>query len=158
MSHIAIVDTCVFLNVLDVPGFNQDRHDIILELETFITEGRSNLLLPFIAIIEAGNHIAQLADGGARRLHGQTFVAQVQAALSGDAPWTPTRLVDLSSWAGWLETYPDCAMRGLGLGDLSIVKEWEAACERHPLYRVHIWTIDHHLKGYDRPAHRWIEE
>ena len=154
MSHVALVDTCVFLNVLDVPGFNQQRREILTDLSAFVASQSINLLLPFAAMLETGNHIAHVSDGGLRRKFAGLFVQQVQAALSGDAPWTPTQTVDLSEWANWLAEYPDRAMAKMGLGDLSIIKEWEAACARHPNYRVRIWSIDGHLTGYDRPAQR----
>ena len=64
MSGIVIVDTSVFLNVLDVPGFNQDREADLARFRELIEAG-ANLLLPIAAIFEAGNHIAQLADGAA---------------------------------------------------------------------------------------------
>lgn len=152
MSHIALVDTCVFLNVLDVPGFNQSRQAIIGELAGIIQAQSTNLLLPFAAMLETGNHIAHVSDGRLRRKYAKFFVEQVQSALAGDAPWTPTQTVDLSDWNQWLSEYPDRAAQEIGLGDLSIIKEWEAACARHPTYRVRIWTIDGHLSAYDRPA------
>ena len=34
--------------------------------------------------------------------------------------------------------------------DLSIVKEWDRACRRHPHRRVFIWALDQHLTSYDR--------
>ena len=58
MLDIVIVDTSVFLNVLDVPGFNQDREADLARFRELIEAG-ANLLLPIAAIFEAGNHIAQ---------------------------------------------------------------------------------------------------
>lgn len=149
MPVVTIVDTCIFLNVLDVPAFNQHRDTILDELGRRITEGE-NLLLPFCAILEAGNHIAQLADGGNRRRYAEIFVTQVRAALEGATPWTPTHALTLEDLALWLGDYPDSAMREVGLGDLTIIREWEAACIRHPQYRVLIWSLDGGLTGYDR--------
>lgn len=62
MPPIVIVDTSVLLNVLDVPGFNQHRVDVLERFGEFV-EGAANLLLPIGAVFETGNHIAQL--GGA---------------------------------------------------------------------------------------------
>ena len=152
MPAIHLVDTSVLLNVLDVPGFNQDRTEVLSQLSSLIKEASSNLLLPFAAIIETGNHIAHLSDGGHRRRYAKIFVDSVLDALAGQAPWTPTQLVDLTDWAKWLHEFPDSAMAELGLGDLSILKEWNAACARHPQYRVRVWSLDDHLAGYDRPA------
>ncbi|OYX02662.1 MAG: hypothetical protein B7Z12_11690 [Caulobacter vibrioides] len=151
MRTVILVDTCIFLNVLDVPAFNQDRDATLTKLGQ-LARSDANLLLPFAAIVETGNHIAQLADGNQRRVYALKFVRQVQAAIAGEAPWTPTQSVDTETVGSWLNEFPDHAMRGIGLGDLSIIKEWEAACKRHPNYRVYIWSLDGGLTGYDRAA------
>ena len=149
MSGIVIVDTSVFLNVLDVPGFNQDREADLARFRELIDAG-ANLLLPIAAIFEAGNHIAQLADGQQRRRYAEAFRDRVREALAGQAPWTPIRLPDDRELADWLHDFPDSAMRGAGMGDLSIVKAWERTRTQHPARRVTIWSHDRHLAGYDR--------
>ena len=149
MSGIVIVDTSVFLNVLDVPGFNQDREADLARFRELIEAG-ANLLLPIAAIFEAGNHIAQLADGQQRRRYAEAFRDRVREALEGQAPWTPIRLPDDRELAGWLDEFPDSAMRGAGMGDLSIVKAWERTWAQHPARRVTIWSHYQHLAGYDR--------
>ena len=149
MSGIFIVDTSVFLNVLDVPGFNQDREADLARFRELIEAG-ANLLLPIAAIFEAGNHIAQLGGGQQRRRCAESFRDRVREALEGRAPWTPIRLPDDRELSEWLDSFPDSAMRGAGMGDLSIVKAWERTCVQHPTRRVTIWSHDQHLAGYDR--------
>ena len=149
MPGIVIVDTSVFLNVLDVPGFNQDREADLSRFNDFIEAGAS-LLLPIAAIFEAGNHIAQLASGQRRRRYAEAFRDRVREALAGQAPWTPIRLPDDRELVDWLDSFPDSAMRRAGMGDLSIVKAWERTCVQHPARRVSIWSHDQHLAGYDR--------
>lgn len=149
MSSIVIVDTSVFMNVLDVPGFNQDREADLARFRELIEAG-ANLLLPVAAIFEAGNHIAQLADGRQRRRCAEAFRDRVREALAGQAPWTPIRLPDDQELTDWLHDFPDSATRGAGMGDLSIVKAWERTCTQHPARRVTIWSHDQHLAGYDR--------
>lgn len=149
MSAVILVDTSVFLNVLDVPGFNQDRSDVLTTLQAYL-ETKANLLLLMAAVFEAGNHIAQLPDGRNRRSAAERFVYQLTRALDGDAPWVPTPLPNRDQLRAWLPIFPDSATRGEGLGDLSIIKEWTAACTRHPDRRVRIWSLDKHLTGYDR--------
>jgi hypothetical protein len=150
MSLIVIIDTTVFLNALDVPGFNQHRESVLTELETLIGQLSANLLLPLATIIETGNHIAHLADGRLRRGSALNFARQVKLAIIGSAPWSPTRPITGADLNEWLDRFPDMAMQGVGLADLGIVSEWELACELHPLRRVRIWSLDDHLKGYDR--------
>lgn len=151
MSEIVLIDTSVFLNMLDVPGFNQHRGQTFTELERLLGANAS-LLLPVAAIVETGNHIAQLADGNQRRAFAIKFCEQVHAAIAGTAPWRAMRVPDTLSLAGWLAEFPDHAMRGVGIGDLSIIRDWQATCERHAGYRVRVWSLDHGLEHCDRAA------
>jgi hypothetical protein len=50
-----------------------------------------------------------------------------------------------------LEAFPDSASQRIGMGDLSIKKEWEALCSQYRMSRVWIWTLDGDLAGHDRP-------
>lgn len=149
MSAIVLVDTSVLLNVLDVPGRNQERPDVIGALSQYIEAG-AHLLLPMAAIVETGNHIAHVSDGNQRRSAAHYFVAEIRKALSGEAPWRPMQFPYNEQVLEWLNHFPDFAMKGVGFGDLSIVKEWEATCARHPMSRVLIWSLDGDLQGYER--------
>ena len=74
MSSIVLVDTSVLLNVLDVPGRNQQRESVLDELGAFI-EAEDLLFIPMAAIIETGNHIAHMdGDGRLRRQAAERFV------------------------------------------------------------------------------------
>ena len=66
MSSIVLLDTSIFMNILDVPGFNQDRDDVLDRFGDMIQAG-DYFLLPMAAIRETGNHIAHLASGDVRR-------------------------------------------------------------------------------------------
>ena len=58
MSAIVLLDTSVYLNILDVPGWNQERDTILDEFE--IRVGDDDIfLLPMATIWETGNHIAK---------------------------------------------------------------------------------------------------
>ncbi len=149
MAHIVLVDTSIFLNILDVTGFNQNRNNTVKYFESLI-ENQADLLLPLASVFEAGNHIAQLSDGRQRREYAERFVRQVDSALTGNAPWVMTPLPDHGQLRRLVKDFPEHATGGAGMGDLTIIKEWEAACARHPRYRVSIWTLDGDLSGYDR--------
>lgn len=160
MSSIVLLDTSVFLNVLDVPGFNQDREDILQEFAEKIEDG-DHFLLPMATIWETGNHIAHLATGGLRRDHAERFVQQVVGAFDGEAPYRPTHFPDRAQLLDWIKAFPDYAMRnkspqkereGVSLSDLSIIKEWEITKHRHSMSRVLIWSLDEDLKWYDTQA------
>lgn len=145
------MDTTVFCNVLNVPGLNQDSEEVFSELETNISNG-DTLLLPMAAVIETGNHIAQLSGGSSRRKSAEKFCGQVMAAIDGTAPWTAMKFWESEQLRGWLGEFPDRAMQEVGMGDLSIIKDWERMCELQPGRRVRIWSLDSHLQGYDRDA------
>jgi hypothetical protein len=146
---ICLIDTSVFCNLLNVPNRNQQRIEARRQLGRYINAGVT-LLLPVTAIIETGNHIAQQGDGQARRQTAVRFARQVQQAIDGTAPWVPTPSLDLPVVRTYLDGFPEYAMRGIGMGDLSIIREFEHQCELHPLRHVFIWSYDQDLGGYDR--------
>lgn len=149
MPDVLIVDTSIFLNVLDIPNRNQRRREVFEEFRALGTSG-SVFLLPVATVVESGNHIARLPDGRLRRQYARRFCGDVQKALNGESPWSLAPLPDEHSVSLWLEGFPEAAMRKMGMGDHSIVKAWETACGNNPYRRVRIWALDGHLTGYDR--------
>jgi predicted nucleic acid-binding protein len=146
---ICLIDTSVFCNVIRVPNRDQHHAAVMARLKQLITD-KTTLLLPMAAVVETGNHIAQNGDGRERRQAAERFVNTVTEAMGGNAPWTPTPFLELASLQAWLAEYPDRAMSGLGLGDLTMVKEWERQCALHRGRRVFIWSLDKHLRTFDR--------
>lgn len=145
---IGIVDTTIFCEILQVPNKAQQPDATLAQLGDYIERGFI-LLLPMATIIETGNHIAQNGDGRQRRIIANRFVQEVRKAIGGQAPWTVTRPpFDPDDLKRYLDEFPDYAMRGTGLGDLSIIKEFERQCEFHPHGQVFIWSLDQHLRGY----------
>lgn len=151
MSAICLVDTSVFVEILRVPGMDNHYADVVAELEARLTRLES-LFLPMATILETGNHIGQHGDGRERRACAQRFVQQVGAALNGQSPFKPINFLEAKQLQAWLAEFPDHAGRGSGLGDLSIIHDWQRLCEQNPQRRVTIWSLDQHLAGYDRPA------
>jgi hypothetical protein len=158
MSAIVLLDTSVYLNVLDVPGFNQDRAAVLENFERSIQAG-DHFLLPLAAVWETGNHIADLGDGQTRRRYAEVLGADVARAFRGEVPYRATHFPERDEFLCWLGDFPDMVMRsksekkqreGVSLADLSIIKEWERNCDRHPMSRVLVWSLDGDLSGYDR--------
>ena len=158
MSDIVLLDTSVYLNVLDVPSCNQDRTAILREFEVSIDRG-DYFLLPLAVVWETGNHIADLGDGQTRRTFAQKLVADVTRAFKGDVPYRATHFPERDEFLSWLSDFPDMTMRnksewklreGASLADLSIIKEWERSCALHQMSRVRVWSLDGDLAGYDR--------
>jgi predicted nucleic acid-binding protein len=148
---IVLVDTSVFLNVLDAPGRNQDRPAVKDELRRLIEE-RATLLLPFVAIVETGNHIARLSNGGNRRRFARRFANEVRTAIEGKAPWVPTPTPTLSDIGTCLDRFPEAAKQGVEFADLSIIQEWERQRARFPFRRNRIWSLDGALVAHDTGA------
>lgn len=158
MSAIVLLDTSVYLNVLDVPGFNQDRDTILQTFQDCIQSG-DYFLLPLAAVWETGNHIADLPDGQTRRKYAESLNADVAKAFNGQAPYRATHFPERDEFLKWLGDFPDVVMRskserkqreGVSLADLSIIKEWERNCVLHSMSQVRIWSLDGDLAGYDR--------
>jgi hypothetical protein len=145
---IWIIDTSIFLNVLDVPQFNQNREEVLADFERKIN-AENSFLLPFTSIIETGNHIAQINNGNQRRQFAQKFVSQVTQALEGQAPWKPLAFPKEEQLKTWLSSFPDSAQAQKGLGDHMIIKQWEEQCEQFKAYSVRIWSMDGDLQGYE---------
>jgi hypothetical protein len=148
MPAVAIVDTSIFCNILDIPHMNSAKKKVMEELKEFLEHG-TTLLLPMAAVYETGNPIAQLSDGNNRRHYAEVFVNQVTKAIAGEAPWTVMQVPTTEEIGAWLSGFPDSAMRGAGMGDLSIIQEWQKFKRKVPDRRVFIWSLDSDLQGYD---------
>lgn len=160
MSAIVLLDTSIYLNVLDVPGFSQHRGDVLVEFRSAIDAG-DHFLLPLATVWETGNHVARLDNGGQRRKYAEAFVKDVSQAFNGKAPYRATHFPDRDEFLNWLADFPSYVVRsksankrreGVSLADLSLVKEWERTCALHPMSRVRIWSRDGDLAAYDRRA------
>ena len=149
MSAIVLVDTSILLNVVNVPGRNQQRAAVLETLKQRIVQS-DHLFIPLAAIIETGNHIAHVKEGGLRRQAAQRFSQTVDDALNDKAPWKPLNFPNHADLSVWLAAFPDSAMQQVGMGDLSIQKEWAQLCQTYPLRRVTIWSADSDLQGFDR--------
>ncbi|RVV99686.1 hypothetical protein EKE94_03110 [Mesobaculum littorinae] len=156
MSEVVLIDTSIFLNVLNVPGLNQDRVAILDEFEGRIKRG-DHFLLPMATIWETGNHISRLSTGGRRREFAETLAEQVRLALNGEVPFKATHFPDREEFLRWLMAFPEAAMRnksekktneGTSLADHSIVKEWERTVAQNPSRTVCIWSLDVDLSAY----------
>lgn len=148
MKAVAIVAPSIFCEFLNIPNMNSSKEEVFKEFERLVSNDTS-FLLPMAAVYETGNHIAQLPDGRNRRRFAQSFVKQVQKAINGDAPWQIIQVPTIAEIGMWLSQFPDGAMQGVGMGDISIIKEWEKAIKRTPYIRVFIWSLDKDLMGYD---------
>lgn len=150
MTAVCLVDTSVFVEILDVPGKAQQHGEVLNVLGEKIAAGET-LFLPMAAVLETGNHIGQNGDGRLRRTCAARFVEQVQLALDGGSPFKPISFLTHGDMRAWLSEFEDHATQGSGLGDLSIIHDWRRLCDQNPARRVYVWSFDGHLSAYDRP-------
>lgn len=148
MSAICLIDTSIFLEILNIPNKVTQNSKIIDLLEEKIKANES-LFLPMATILETGNHIAQNGDGNLRRQCANQFIIQVEKALKGESPFKPISFLKSEELQQWLTQFPDYAMQGVGLGDLSIIHDFNRFCQQNKGRRVYIWSLDKHLQNYD---------
>ncbi len=149
MTAVCLIDTSIFVEILNVPMKAQRHLETLQQLEQRI-HGRESLFLPMATILETGNHIGQNGDGVMRRNCAENFVQQVKAALAGRSPFKAISFLQEDEMHAWLLEFPEHAMRGSGLGDLSIIHDWKRLCSLNPARRVYIWSADNHLNAFDQ--------
>ena len=144
---IWLIDTSILCNILDLPGFNQDRTEILGEFENRISSG-DLFFLPFVVFIETGNHIAQLS-GNYKYEFAQKFVHLVKQALNSEAPFKPLRFPEKDELLRIIDEFPEFAGKGIGFGDFSIIEDWKDQTSKFMAYSVRIWSLDSGLQGYE---------
>lgn len=149
MRKVHFVDTSVLLNLLDVPNRNADAVQVKDELRLLV-QRKETIILPVASIIETGNHIAHVDDGRIRRGLAQKFGEFLRDTADGKAPW---RLSSLA-WGGetlhWFaDNFTDYASGEVGIGDLSIIHEFNTYLLKTPGVSARIWSTDGHMQGYD---------
>ena len=141
MGAICLIDTSIFLEVLNVPQ-KANQHKSIMKLLKEKIQAKETLFLPMATILETGNHIAQNGDGTQRRACANRFVEQVTKALNGRSPFIPISFLQPEDLQQWLMEFPDSAMQGRGLGDQTIIHDWQKLCAQNSGRRVYIWSLD----------------
>jgi len=156
MNSVCIIDTSVFLNLLNVPGKNQDKNSVNQSFVEYV-ELEVTFILPMATIIETGNHIAQNGNGGKRRATALRFCEAVKGAFNGDAPYKPSEFPSSAEVLSWIDTYPDLAgknkspyktLEGTSFGDLSIIEEYKKCVSRFSMSEIFIWSLDQDLQQY----------
>lgn len=150
MRAIVIVDSSVFSHLIEVAEntANSPRQLIHAEFRARAREG-DEFLLPIATIIETGNLVVR-GHGQERRETAQRYSTEVTRALDRESPFTTPRFFNDDELRSWLEDFPDRAMEGKGIGDVSLIEEWERLRRIDPRRRIRIWSYDRRdLEGYD---------
>lgn len=151
---VTFIDTSVLVEILGVPGKSQQSSTVRSELASRVASGES-MVLPTAAIIETGNHIAQLGDGRARRTLADRFATLLTATAIGEAPWVlhgarwdAALLTALCEGVRGAPGLVEMALQGVGVGDVSILAEASEYAARVAHVDVHIWTLEALLAAY----------
>lgn len=158
MAETVFLDTSVLLNLLDIPGKNSDRERAVAEFKRLALDAQVVLIIPVTAVIETGNHIAKLDDGGLRRQRAEQLCDWLRKAIDGTSPWGLSRaewdddtLRKLIDGHDSLPGLPDLAGQKVGAGDAAILHERRRFQERVDVpsgQPVRIWTYDNGLRAY----------
>ncbi|MFI0978902.1 hypothetical protein ACH4SP_18110 [Streptomyces sp. NPDC021093] len=153
--RVEFVDTSILCNLLEVPGKSQDREKVVEELKRKRGEDACDLLLPVTAVIETGNHIAQLPNGYDRRICAERFDAVLRMVVEGKAPWALNEVEwDAAHLSALLEggstgsSLVEHASNQLGCGDLNILIERDRYLARTSGVVAKVWTLDGLLSAY----------
>jgi len=163
MNTVCLIDTSVFLNLLNVPNCNDDKEEVCKSFMEY-TALDCTFILPMATILETGNHIAKNGDGGTRRKSAKRFCDSVKAAFNGEAPWKPSEFPKSREVMNWIDSFPDLAGQnksvtktgeGTSFADLSIIQDYKKCIKKFSMAEIFIWSLDSDLKFYQyRPQPR----
>lgn len=147
--NVKFIDTSVMLNLLSVPNMCQDAEKIKEQWKQNL-EAKDVLIMPVATMIETGNHIAHIANGKQRREIAGKFGEYLRKTANREAPWQLYGVKSTKEELLYLaENIEDFAMRGTGIGDMSIVYAYHRYIEEVPaIGTIMIWSTDTHMQGY----------
>lgn len=153
-SVVTFIDTSVLCNILDVPMMCEASAAVKTEASARLAAGE-RFVLPVTAVIETGNHIANVKQGD-RRAAAERFVGLIEAVRAGAANWVlheiewdTTFLAALCEGSTTGQPIVDLAGNGLlGAGDVAILVERARFQARSAHLDVRIWTLEATLGAY----------
>lgn len=147
--NIRFIDTSIMTNLLGVPNRCDKQQEIQAEF-TRAVEAAENLILPLATIIETGNHIAHINDGNIRRRIAEKFSEFIRLSLDNQAPWYyDSYELSKNDLLYMINHFPQKAMEQVGMGDISIITQYENFKEKNSAIGViMIWSEDTHLQMY----------
>lgn len=90
-QRAVFIDTSVLVNLLKVPGKNQQALKAAQDFMALQEDSGVQFVLPVTAVIETGNHIAQLANGDTRRKIAEAFGKMLELVTKSESPWGVAR-------------------------------------------------------------------
>ena len=147
MKSVRLIDTSILCEILEIPGkSNPVSAKKILTEFCRLARKDVRFILPLATVVETGNHIAQNGDGNIRRKKAQELVEFVKKSMEMTSPFQQILFWNSADLCAWMDAFPDSAMRGIGLGDVSIMRDLEKAKSLLPSNTpIDIWSKDDHL-------------
>ena len=148
---IIVMDTSYLLELFAVPGFCSKASvaEVKKRFERAVQE-KASIYVPLPCLFELANHVADVKDGGRRKILADSLVSTVESCTSKGAPWIITPFDMGNALPRPCRAFAaDYAPRGIGLTDAFTIGEALRLKKKYngPRYCVHIWTKDHALKA-----------
>lgn len=150
MKQTVFIDTSILCNLLGVPGKDQDRQEVAEYFKALQQQVACSFVLPVTAVIETGNHIAQLPDGRYRRELAKKFQQWLELSARSRPPyilhnfeWNEDFINRFLEGGGSGISYLDHAQSGVGAGDIWILAEIDSYRARVGKQAdIRLWTLD----------------
>ena len=151
-----IIDTSVVCEFLAVPGLSDHPEEVQAELKERAANGE-RFVVPIAAVIETGNHIAQVKAGD-RWAAAARFAALLERARREEGPfvlhrvsWNEDFLRELCGGNATGQTLGELAGHGtLGAGDVAILVERDRILASSAYTEALLWTLDRKLEAYNK--------
>lgn len=150
MNTVHFIDTSVLVELLNIPGMNQRHEQAKAEYQRLVSN-QDTFVLPIAVLIETGNHIGQIADGGCRYEISLKFSQIVQKAIRSEDHWNAVPELPICVLKQMMDDFCEWTKHSSGFGDLSIVQQFEDYWQkRQPIGTMRIWSFDTHLSAYQK--------
>lgn len=153
--RVYFIDTSVLDNLLAIPHKCQAKEQAKIDFAERQSEN-AKFILPITAVIETGNHIAQLPQGDVRRNIAEKFSQMLELTAHQQAPWilhdfqwNKEFITELVSRHRAGLSMVDMMTQQVGGGDLCILTERELY-KRATGITAEVWTYDAALNAYSR--------
>ena len=145
---VHFVDTSVLVNLLKVP-FMCDQYDELKQEYDRCFANKDIFVLPMAAIVETGNHIAQIQDGNKRWEVMERFISLVKNACQQNNNMSVMPNLSYEEIQNALLSFQNNIHNKIGYGDATIVEQFNTYWrDKQPIGEMRIWSIDRHLQNY----------
>lgn len=151
---VHFIDTCILMEILQVPKkMTSYNKEVLEEYEQLSSDANQTFVLPISVLIETGNHINHIKKNNSEKERCiSQFLGILEAINQDEIPWKLINYKHQERLPHIIDHYKSHAKKGMGLGDVYILEEYNTYITEIPNLkgtRIRIWTLDKHLNGYD---------